>query len=363
MKRRNFATFSLSFIDAILCGFGAVILLFLIVSNQSRSQRVEQTLELRSEVDRLAKQVEAGKRDLVEVTNSRQQQDELLDRFEGLARQIRQIEQQKRQQVAALDKENIATRAHINRLKADLESAEEDNKRLEAGSSSATEQGDRVREHLGDGQRQYLTGIKLNGRRTLVLLDVSASMLGEKVVDVIVRRNLSNADKKKSPKWRRTLATIDWLSSQLPPEGQFQIYGFNKDVFPVLRDKSGQWQSAGDPAALNMAVNATRKLVPAHGTNLLKAFELATQLTPKPDNIVLITDGLPTLGSSSNFGGKVSAEKRLTHFREALDKVDMRIPVNTIILPMEGDPAAAPAYWSLAKRTNGSFFSPSRDWP
>jgi hypothetical protein len=34
-----------------------------------------------------------------------------------------------------------------------------------------------------------------------------------------------------------------------------------------------------------------------------------------------------------------------------------------ILLPMEGDPMAPGAYWTLARRSQGSFLSPSRDWP
>jgi hypothetical protein len=40
-----------------------------------------------------------------------------------------------------------------------------------------------------------------------------------------------------------------------------------------------------------------------------------------------------------------------------------RIPVNTILLPMEGDAYAAAAYWKLAIDTRGSFLTPARDWP
>jgi hypothetical protein len=39
------------------------------------------------------------------------------------------------------------------------------------------------------------------------------------------------------------------------------------------------------------------------------------------------------------------------------------VPVNVILLPMEGDPLAPGAYWMLARRTNGAFLSPARDWP
>ena len=32
-------------------------------------------------------------------------------------------------------------------------------------------------------------------------------------------------------------------------------------------------------------------------------------------------------------------------------------------MPMEGDPAAPGAFWALARRTNGSFLMPAKDWP
>jgi hypothetical protein len=59
----------------------------------------------------------------------------------------------------------------------------------------------------------------------------------------------------------------------------------------------------------------------------------------------------------------VSSSKRLKLFQEAIKKLPAGIPVNIILYPMEGDPLAADAYWRLAKRTKGSFFCPSKDWP
>ena len=76
-----------------------------------------------------------------------------------------------------------------------------------------------------------------------------------------------------------------------------------------------------------------------------------------------MTDGLPTQGSSRPSGTTVSAEKRLSHFERAVRKLPSGIPVNTILLPMEGDAYAAAAYWKLALDTKGSFITPARDWP
>jgi hypothetical protein len=86
-------------------------------------------------------------------------------------------------------------------------------------------------------------------------------------------------------------------------------------------------------------------------------------MTPTPDNIFLLTDSLPTMGKDKPWKKNVSEKKRLRLFNEAVRILPSRIPVNVILYHMEGDPAAASAYWRLAMVTNGSFFSPSRDWP
>jgi len=353
----------MAFIDAILCGFGAVVLLFLIINSQARAHRVEQTLQLRAEAERLKERVEQGKRNLVEIRNTMEKQSDEQKRFEGLSRQIIEIERLKKEQLARLEQNNLASRKHLNRLQTDVQSAEVANKRLKAGATTAIDQGERVREHQGDGKRQYLTGLKLNGRRTLILVDSSASMLAETIVNAVIRRNQPYAKKVRARKWRRTLRTVDWLSAQLPVKGKFLIASFN-DKATVLPAGSGSgWQSVSDPQALNRAVAAVYKLDPGKGTNLQKAFALARGLKPAPDNIILITDGLPTLGTSNNWRGKASPEKRLAHFKEALRQLPGGIAVNIILYPMEGDPGAAPAFWKLALRTGGSLFSPSRDWP
>ncbi|MCU7820047.1 MAG: hypothetical protein KZQ56_13240 [gamma proteobacterium symbiont of Lucinoma myriamae] len=77
----------------------------------------------------------------------------------------------------------------------------------------------------------------------------------------------------------------------------------------------------------------------------------------------LITDGLPTQGNKKNNKQKVSPSERIKLFAKAIKIIPSRIPVNTILLPMEGDPMAASLYWKLAIDTNGSFMTPSRDWP
>ena len=50
-------------------------------------------------------------------------------------------------------------------------------------------------------------------------------------------------------------------------------------------------------------------------------------------------------------------------FEQAVSRIPRGIPINSILLPMEGDPMAAWAYWNLALYTQGAFLTPARDWP
>ena len=90
--------------------------------------------------------------------------------------------------------------------------------------------------------------------------------------------------------------------------------------------------------------------MPANGTNLYNAFKSIDELTPPPDNIYLLTDGLPTQGESGPFNSKISAKERKKLFDKALKKLPPNVPVNIILFHMEGDPDASSLYWKLAQK-------------
>ncbi|MGD9228851.1 MAG: hypothetical protein PVF26_20260, partial [Desulfobacterales bacterium] len=141
-----------------------------------------------------------------------------------------------------------------------------------------------------------------------------------------------------------------------------QIYAFNETAGPLLKGTQGTWLEAGNVEHLNQSADNMRNIAPEKGTSLLNAITAMDAMKPTPDNIFLLTDSLPTMGSSKPWRKRVSSKKRLSLFNEAIRKLP-RAPVNIILYPMEGDPLAADAYWRLAKDTRGSFFSPSKDWP
>jgi hypothetical protein len=281
----------------------------------------------------------------------------------GLSRRILDTIEARKIEMADEDRQTLAAREHANTLKSDLKAIEEELRRLRAGADARDTPGDRLRTFPGQGDRHYLTGLKMGGQRILILADASASMLAESIVDVIRRRNLEDGDKLRSDKWRHAVATVDWLTARLPPASRFQVYTFNENARPLIGGNRKAWLDAGDLESLNRTVTQMRKVVPGKGTSLLNAFRAAAELKPPPDNVFLLTDGLPTMGARKPRVKRVSSRKRRKLFNEAVAQLPAGVPVNIILFPMEGDPLAADAFWRLAKKSKGSFFSPSRDWP
>ncbi len=363
MKRKRLNVFSLSFLDIITCGLGAIILLFVLVNAKSAARRDTVTADLRAEVDRIEDQVLDGKKQLIRSRNVLEKTLAELVKTQGLSRQVIDTFKDKKVELADSDKDTLASKTHVNELKADLKSLEEDVKRLRAGAKARDELGSKLRPFPGHGDRQYLTDLKMGGRRIFILVDSSASMLDETIVGVIRRRNLGIQEKLKSPKWRQTVKTVDWLTTQLPPTSKFQVYTFNETAGPLIAGTNGTWLNAGEVDKLNQTVARMRKLVPQKGTSLLNAFNAISEMKPAPDNIFLLSDSLPTMGAKKPWGKRVSGKKRLRLFNAAIRRLPSRVPVNIILYPMEGDPFAASAFWKLAKDTRGSFFCPSKDWP
>ena len=363
MARRKTEVFSLSFLDVIACGFGAIVLFYTILSAQAGVQRQARNDDLQAEVDRLEEEVLDGYKNLVVLRNSLESTEQSVP-AEGLAARIIEETERVRQQLAEAEQDTLSRREAIERLKQELKSLEEGTRRLSAGTPSPGQPGSRIKGFVGSGDRQYLTGLKVGGQRILILVDASASMMDESVVNVIRLRNMPESRRVAAGKWRRAVATVDWITSQLPEKAQFQAYAFNTQAWALVPGSAGRWLSAGDARALNDVLRELRSVVPKEGTSLENAFGAVLGLSPRPDNIILVTDGLPTQGASPPPLRKtIDGEGRLRLFERAIGKVPPGVPVNVILLPMEGDPLAPGAFWALARRTNGAFLSPARDWP
>jgi hypothetical protein len=345
------------------CGFGAVVLLVMLLNGDMISTRREIVADLRSEVTRIQREVKVGKEHMVSLQNSMQQTEEEIVRTEGLSRQVLADLEQTKLELATMSGKSQAKKKHIDALQSDLLSLDKESQRIGAEQQTELARGSQVREFIGQNDRQYLTGLRLGGKRTLLLVDASASMLDETIVNVIVRRNLDDRSKRASPKWKRTIRTVEWLTANLPKNSSLQIYTFNTGAAPVVADLQGQWIKATDQKNVNRMLATLKQTIPRGGTSLYNAFSAAARMQPRPDNILLLTDGLPTQGKKKSSQNTISGGERLSLFHQATGALPRSVPVNTILFPMEGDPMAAVSFWKLAVDTRGSFLTPTRDWP
>lgn len=112
-------------------------------------------------------------------------------------------------------------------------------------------------------------GVEARGARFVYIVDVSGSMAGDKLETLQIELTDS----------------INALS----PGASFAIVLFSTDALPV--GGQARWWDASDAAKL-AAGREIRAIAARGGTNPLPAFELAFSLSPKPDAIYFMTDGL-----------------------------------------------------------------------
>ena len=173
MARKQLNVFSLSFLDAMTCGFGAVILFFMIINANIDLRREADITELASEADRMELQVLVGRKNLLQI------QQELADLIEewailrGLKEEIVTEINLTAEEFSELTADTTAQEEAIERLRSELDALEDETQRLSAESITPEDAGDRIRSVQGDGNRQYLTGLRMGGERVVILVDAS----------------------------------------------------------------------------------------------------------------------------------------------------------------------------------------------
>lgn len=360
-RRRQINVFSMSFLDVMSCGFGAIVLLYILMIPVIDPGVKTVTRESLSEIRKLDYEVVTGQATLAQLSQAIDATQRRLDEATRRRLTILSTITQRRDTTVAQEEQTLAQREDLAKLRADVKSKEEDVKRLEAKAKAS--EGTKARSFVGEGDRQYLTGLRIGGERILVAVDTSASMLDDTIVNVIRRRNMDDASKLKAPKWQRTVRTVEWLAAQFPLDSKFQIIGYNESAQPMAAGTEGQWIDVANTKDLERAIEAIKTTVPKGGTSLLNLATAAAALSPAPDNIYLVTDGLPTLGKGSQRGSTISGRQRADLFRDATKHFPPKAPINVILFPLEGDPIASAAYWDLAQSTGGAYLVPSKDWP
>jgi len=347
MARKPISTFSLSFLDCLCCGFGSVILVFMIISNRVTTESQEVLADLRAQALRLSVQTETLGEEVAE------ENEELV----GLRSKLeakRAAQRAKTRQIEQLDRLVALKRSSVSSSKEDVTEA------LAAAAKPAS-QTPETREKRG--QRELVTGLNMSGDHILILLDVSASMLDRYIANVVLVRNMPPERQRQAAKWQQAVATVDWILASIPKASKFQIYVFDVTARPLIEGTAGEWLDVSDDKRVSQARRELREITPGGGTSLYHALAVPMRLQPAPDNVFLLVDGLPTQGEKTSGQRVVSGDKRLDYFDQAIRQLSRQIPVNVVLYPMEGDPEGAAAYWKLAFDTGGVLMSPSEDWP
>jgi Mg-chelatase subunit ChlD len=357
VARRKTQTFSMSFLDVISCGFGAVVLFYTIIAAQAGLYRIQENTDLSAEARRLEQEVIDGYKQLAELRNALESTETRTDRAAGRAREILEKLRATEEELSRYEHDTLARRESLERLKADLKQLEEGTRRLRE-----TAPPESVPAPL---DREQLVTLRVDGRRVLVLVDASASMLDETLVNIIRLRNMPPERRIASTKWRQAVNTVEWVAARLPDSTQFQVYAFDTAPRPVVEGTAGRWLNTKDAGQVETALQALRRTAPTGGSSLQNAFAVIRQLDPAPDNVILVTDGLPTQGDKPPLMRTlVTMEQREDLMQDAVKSLPPSPPpVSIVLLPMEGDPSAPIYFWRLARATGGGFLSPARDWP
>ena len=265
MARKRFTTFNLSFLDVMSCGFGAVVLFYMIINAQVSVRADQQNIELLGETNRLEEEVLDGRKNLVRLKTKVDDRNQRMSDLQIDEQRLQQKLEDLKAKLSKLDKNSLASRQSVEQLQADIERLEAAKQRLLADAATGDREGRQVRAVTGEGNRQYLTGMKMGGKRILFLVDASASMLGSTYVNAILYRNMPNSLKLRTPKWRSAVNGVDWLTARVPPDSSFQMLAFNTKAWSVVEGTGSAWVPVGDGSTLTAAVNRLRATVPASG--------------------------------------------------------------------------------------------------
>lgn len=335
---RAIANSSLAFIDVMSCGLGAVIMLLVLVDF-----------------------------DFI-ITEQQEEPEPVVN--ETLTNQS--MLEQKNALMAEKQKKNMAVEKIISDLSNAMLDLNKEKIKLDQAKKIPVEvPRETSQDKAATGE---LIGLSVEGRRILVAFDTSASMSNEKLIDIILGISDTSGQRLAAgPKWIQAKRILMWLLRNAPESSEIQVLGYSEKVKALA---SG-WRSKQDVLATTGSV--INNLSPSGGTSLESLVRHIKELSPQPTNVYIITDGLPTMAGSKSFGLKklkdcfslkskkryVSGECRVALFNSAVGRLqnNSSFVVNIILLPLEGDPKAAPLYWKWANQTAGILFSPAQGWP
>jgi len=167
---------------------------------------------------------------------------------------------------------------------------------------------------MGGGAASFF-GVEARGDRFAYIVDTSGSMRGEKLDRLKVE----------------LLESINALSDHQ----HFYIVPFNSEAYSL--GGKLKWSAAGD-GEKRWAREHILILDAAGGTNPLPGFEIALRITPRPDAIYFMTDGM----FEPSFADEIAR----------INRSGRRVPIHCLTF---GDRSAEPLMREIAKQSGGTY--------
>lgn len=351
-QRKKSEGFNIAFIDIMSCGLGAVVLVFMLVKHNVEDSSVE---------------LENLKNDIENLETTKEDSIQTLMSLEAQVTEEAAQEAVIRKNIAEMQSALANKRADVEKTVREIEELKKDIKGIKVNKKEDLIEIEQISEE------DYLLGLKVEGQKIAILVDSSASMTDEKLIDIIKTKNSSTKDKQQAKKWVRTKKIVEWLLARLPRQSDILVVTFSEQAKTLGQQG---WMKASDPSSLSSILSDLNTLIPEGGTNLQAGLQMVNKYAPS--NLYVITDGLPTKGESSykslnpfascsslsGTSSKISGECRIKLFQQTIkESARSGVKVNVLLLPIEGDPDAVNQYWYWSALTGGLVISPANNWP
>ena len=124
-RKRQSSTFNLSFLDIMSCGFGAVVLVFLIIDHSMEIEIRTVNAEVLSEVALLEEDIVDGEAGLVRLRNALTEADLEIVEADGRARRITEELDEYESLIASIEESDVSDSDVIAKLQAEINQLEE----------------------------------------------------------------------------------------------------------------------------------------------------------------------------------------------------------------------------------------------
>jgi hypothetical protein len=320
--------------DCICCGFGAVLLLFILTAKKQ--------IILSSEA---ANQSQEAAETLKAAIEERQAEQKALEK-----------------EIEALDPQPDSTATSLAQLAAEQErlakEVEDQAQALKALETEAQPAKAAASIDRPSADQSYLSGLRLRGPRAVILLESSGSMLAENASTAVAI--MQQGSWQKAEKWLRAKQALKAVLAAIPKGTKVAVFQMAESTSPLSGSPNDPYIDPYDNAALISLLDRLENLEARGGADLAKGMRTIASLKERASSLLLIGDGLPTAPAPSGRG--LSEPERVNLFNQAM-ATRPNYPFNAILFPFEGDPSAAGLFWHLIGRTNGITLIPDNDWP